>query len=430
MPNRVSHLLALLTVVLTLSLTGAAQTKPECPIIEVTGPVGIAQPGDIARYGVTVQFASDPIRPTYKWTVSGGEIVSGQGTASIEVRQPDSFIVATVELSGLPDGCPNTASEYSGGDPTPEAVKIGEMPNTAPPDLKLITRFGDALADNPSNQGYIYYIAYKPIAPPDQIAERERVLVEAFSRERIGHDMRITLVRMTSARDITEFWRVPPGADNPICEGCDHPAKTCPSIGIEHRGGVVERGDHVEFRLKNRERVGGLAFHWTVKNGKIESGQGTSTIRVLPATYFTRPVEASVRVRGLPEGCADTFEESYAVPCHPYLATSVDVSFWSEYKAVPWTSERKQLQGIFARGLRWQPEKIVYIEKGFPLNSTVRTRDAAINRIRNFVLRTLKIPRNKLYIRSRIGRSATRLYLVPSDAPVLDPNWKESCVQE
>jgi len=301
--------------------------------------------------------------------------------------------------------------------------------NTSPLDLKLIARFGDELAKNPSSQGYVYF-AYKPITPPDQIAERERAIVEVFARERIGHDNRITFVRITSSRDVTEFWRVPPGADNPMCEACEHPSKTCPSIGIDRGADVVKAGDQIEFRVKDRDKVGGLGFHWTVKNGRIERGQGTSTIRVLPATYFTRPVEAVVKVRGLPEGCADTFEESYAVPCHPYLATSIEVSFWSEYKAVPWASERKHLAGIVARGLRWQPAKIVYIEKGFPSKTTARSRYAVINRIRSYVLKTLKIPRSKLFIRSRVGRSVTRLYLVPVDAPVLDPNWKESCVQE
>ncbi|MGD9629298.1 MAG: hypothetical protein AB7V18_08640 [Pyrinomonadaceae bacterium] len=428
MPDRISHfLVALLLGCFTLIGTNAQES---CPILSVEGPSGIVPRGELAKYTARLDLKGSQIAPSFEWTTSVGEIVSGQGTSSIEVRQPsDSCITVTVEVTGFPDTCPLVASETSCGLSPPVAMKIGEMSNTSPPDLKLITSFGNELAKNPSNQGYVY-IAYKPITPPDQIAERERVLAEALTRDRIGHDSRITLVRITSSRDVTEFWRVPPGADNPMCEACEPVRGGCPSIGIERGAEIVKAGDHVEFNVKDRDNVGGLAFHWTVKNGKIESGQGTSSIRVLPVTFQTRPVEATVKVRGLPEGCSDTFEESYAVPCHPYLATSLDVSFWSEYKTLPWTSERKELQGIFARGLRWQPEKIVYIEKGFPLNSTVRTREAAINRIRNYVLRTLKIPRNKLYIRSRIGRSATRLYLVPADSPVLDPSWKESCVQE
>lgn len=417
-------------LVLALASTIAtAQAPVGCPTIEINGPAGFVEAGELASYAASVDLKGTDYKPVFLWTISAGEIFSGQGSDSLQVRQPSSSLIVTVELLALPNGCTATASEStSGPHPPPVAVKIGEMSNTSPPDLGLITRFADELADNPSNQGYVY-IAHKPITPPRQIAERERVLAEALTRDRIGHDSRVTVVRMTSSRDVTEFWRVPPGADDPMCEACEPGRRGCPSIGIERGPGIAKAGDRVEFSVNDRNNVGGLSFRWTVKNGKIESGQGTSTIRVLPVTFVTRPVEAIVKVRGLPEGCADTFEESYAVPCHPYLATSIDVSFWSEYKAVSWTNERKQLEGIFARGLRWQPEKVVYIEKGFPLNSTARMRDAAINRIRNYVLRTLKIPRNKLYIRSRIGRSATRLYLVPDDSPVLDPNWKDSCVQ-
>lgn len=428
MPNRISHLLVAL--VLGFCTVSGTVAQDSCPIVSVEGPPGIVQPGELAKYTASIDLKGSQIVPTFRWTLSAGEIVSGQGTASIEVRQPAGCITTTVEVGGS-DSCPLMASESSCWEPPPQAVKIGEMRNTKPPDANLIRLFINELEKNPTNQGYIF-IAHPPITPQSQVADRERAVVNAiFNRSNRFHDRsRMTIVRVTSSREFTEFWRVPPGADNPMCEACEHPAKTCPSIGIEHRAGVVKTGDHVEFRLKNRERVDGLRYHWTVKNGKIASGQGTSSIRVLPVTFVTRPVEAAVEVRGLPEGCADTFEESYAVPCHPYLATSIDVSFWSEYKAVPWASERKQLAGVFARGLRWQPAKIVYIEKGFPLNATARSREATINRIRSYVLRTLKIPRNKLYIRSRIGRSATRLYLVPDDSPVLDPNWKESCVQE
>ncbi len=423
------HVLPAFMWIAVLALATSAQAS--CPILTIDGPDRVINVGDIATYRASLDLKGSQVTPTFRWTVSVGEIVSGQGTSTIEVRQPNACITATVEVGGFEDSCPLTVSETSCGDPAPEAVKIGEMPNTATPNLELIRLFGNELRDNPNNQGYVF-IAYPPILSKAEVAARERTIRELLDSERVDRhgQVRLTLVSITSSRDVTEFWRVPPGADIPMCEACEPVRGSCPSIGIERGAGIVKAGDHIEFIANDRNNVGGLAFHWTVKNGKIESGQGTSRIRVLPVTYVTRPVEAVLKIRGLPESCADTFEESYAVPCHPYLATSIDVSFWSEYKSLPWTSERKQLEGVFARGLRWQPEKVVYIEKGFPLNSTVRSRNAAISRIRNYVLATLKIPRNKLYIRSRIGRSATRLYLVPNDSPVLDPNWKESCVQE
>jgi len=399
-----------------------------CPSLSINGPAGIVAEGDIARYTAKIDLVGSTITPRFQWTTSVGEIVSGQGTNTIEVRQPDRIITATVEVSGLPPECPNIASEVSFGDPAPQAMKIGGMSNTTPPDLEVVRRFRDELRANPNNQGFIF-LAYPPNLPKAKIAARENAIRDLLTKERLMGDFdgsRITLVQATSKRDITEFWRVPPGASNPTCESCDY-VRGCSSIGIERKSGIVKAGDVVVFSVKDRAAVEGLSFYWTVRNGKIESGQGTSSIRVRPTTYITRPVTATLKVRGLPEGCADTFEESYAIPCHPYLATSVDVSFWSEYRNVPWTRERKEIESLFSRALRRQPEKIAYIEKGFPLNSTVRERDAAIRRIQNYVHTTLRIPRGKLFVRPSIGRSATRLYLVPDDSPALSADWKDSC---
>jgi len=438
----ISHLLAALVFSLSLVPSALAQANPpaECPNLNIgSNAIGPSKGVHFSYVLIGIENSKDL---AVSWTLATSLFdpasikIEGQGTLNASFILPETYhsgsITMMATVNGLPSGCGNTASESFHWDGPPEAVKIGKMRNTAQPDLDLIRRFRGELKNNPNNQGYIF-IAYPPLLPKEQLAARERAVMDAMMKEQVFGDYdasRITLVQVTSSSDVTEFWRVPPGADNPICDACESVRAVCPSIGIERGAGIVKAGDHLEFQVNDRDDVGGLTFHWTVKNGRIESGQGTSKVRILPITYLTRPVEALVKVRGLPEGCADTFQESYAVPCHPYLATSIDVSFWSEYRAVPWLRERKQLEGIVARGLRWQAEKVVYIEKGFPLNSTIRTRNAAINRIRNYVLTTLRIPRNKLYIRSRIGRSATRLYLVPDDSPVLDPNWKESCVQE
>jgi hypothetical protein len=398
-----------------------------CPTVTVNGPAGITNPNETAVYWTSIEPNQNPNVLTYRWTISSGEIISGQDTNTVAVRFPVGSITVTVEVFGLPRGCPATASESSVWDPIQEAIRIGGMSNTKAPNLEVVRRFRDELKANPNNQGFIF-LAYPPNLPKVKLAARENVIRDLMTKERLMSDFggsRITLVQATSKRDITEFWRVPPGASNPICESCEF-TRGCSSIGIERKDGIVKAGDQVVFSV--RDSVEGLSFYWTVRNGKIESGQGTSSIRVLPTTYITRPVTATLKVRGLPEGCANTFEESYAIPCHPYLATSVDVSFWSEYRNAPWTRERKEIESLFSRALHRQPEKIAYIEKGFPLNSTVRVRDAAIRRIQNYVHTTLKIPRDKLFVRPRIGRSATRLYLVPADSQALTADWKDSCL--
>ena len=51
-------------------------------------------------------------QPTYKWSVSGGRITSGQGTGTIEVQvdRTANDIIATVEITNFPRECNNQAS--------------------------------------------------------------------------------------------------------------------------------------------------------------------------------------------------------------------------------------------------------------------------------------------------------------------------------
>lgn len=50
---------------------------------------------------------------TYGWVVSAGTITSGQGTPSISVDTTgvgNGYVTATVDMKGLPESCPNSAS--------------------------------------------------------------------------------------------------------------------------------------------------------------------------------------------------------------------------------------------------------------------------------------------------------------------------------
>jgi hypothetical protein len=68
--------------------------------------------GDTLIYSVRVKGADPKSAMSYKWSVSVGEIKSGQGTASITVDRPNNTegFTATAEVAGLPDGCGNKAS--------------------------------------------------------------------------------------------------------------------------------------------------------------------------------------------------------------------------------------------------------------------------------------------------------------------------------
>jgi hypothetical protein len=80
-----------------------------CPTILVDCPEA---GGPIVRFTAKVSQGVPIAKFTFKWTVSGGKITSGQGTSSISIAsgfrgQP---LTATVELGGIDKACANTAS--------------------------------------------------------------------------------------------------------------------------------------------------------------------------------------------------------------------------------------------------------------------------------------------------------------------------------
>ena len=83
-----------------------------CPQVVVECPDELFEPGKtyIVKAHVT---GGDPNQElSYNWSVSSGEIVEGQGTASIKVRNTagSQSTTATVEVNGLPVDCERTAS--------------------------------------------------------------------------------------------------------------------------------------------------------------------------------------------------------------------------------------------------------------------------------------------------------------------------------
>src|SRR5687768_13986812 len=98
---------ALIVLAACMSLT--AQQTTSCPHVTITGPAGVTAPGETATYQVSVNLSENQkLQLEYVWSTTAGEIVRGQGTTSIEVRRElGRTMVATVEVRGLPEGCPN-----------------------------------------------------------------------------------------------------------------------------------------------------------------------------------------------------------------------------------------------------------------------------------------------------------------------------------
>lgn len=102
----------LLIVMLSLLAHTSAPAPQGCPQLAVES-VESVRVGTPLVFTATHNAAVAGDALTYTWTVSAGIITEGQGTKSITVDTTGVGaveVVATVEISGLPSGCRNTAS--------------------------------------------------------------------------------------------------------------------------------------------------------------------------------------------------------------------------------------------------------------------------------------------------------------------------------
>jgi hypothetical protein len=139
------------------ALSISAQVNPQCPTISVEEPAGLSRPGESISFSVTVKPTESKL--TYKWSVSSGVIISGQGTPSIQVRFDEAHEpspTATVEIGGLPEECPRTASESTSIDRPPQPTKLDtfslSLNSGDDGRLKSIAR---ALSNEPTAQLYV-----------------------------------------------------------------------------------------------------------------------------------------------------------------------------------------------------------------------------------------------------------------------------------
>lgn len=84
----------------------------DCPKVIVECPTD--SPGSDKTYTVKAHLEGEDSNQelSYNWWVSGGEIIDGQGTASLKIRisDPRQVVTVTVEVKGLKEDCPRVAS--------------------------------------------------------------------------------------------------------------------------------------------------------------------------------------------------------------------------------------------------------------------------------------------------------------------------------
>jgi hypothetical protein len=186
--------------------------------VKTPGTAGVVEAGTPMKFVVTFSGKTDNLTLGYEWKVSAGTITSGQGTCSIIVDTTGlangTNITAEVTVKGLPENCPNTASETRSimSKPIGETLdRFGKLPDDEVK-ARMDALFRE-LANNPTAQGYI--INY---GTEKEIATREKQIQKAIVFLKYDAN-RITITRGDKNPNgegvWTIIWIVPPGAAFP-----------------------------------------------------------------------------------------------------------------------------------------------------------------------------------------------------------------------
>ncbi len=190
-----------------------------CASLSVTGPSSVTRGGDTMTFTANVSGGSQT-EVAYNWSVSQGEIISGQGTPVITVQTSPGMagqnVTATVDISSSPGICDtctnNTASEVAGIAPDTTLTPVDTFGALQRDDIKArIDNYYIQLGNDPSAQGYI--INY---GSARDIARREKEIRDAIRFLR-RDPTRITFVRGGDRGNgiETQLYTVPSGAQPP-----------------------------------------------------------------------------------------------------------------------------------------------------------------------------------------------------------------------
>jgi hypothetical protein len=190
--------------------------RPVCPNVTINCP-DVQQAGTPVTFTASVSGGMAGVTPVYNWTISAGQILSGQGTPTITVDTAGLAgrpITATVAVAGYNLDC--RASCQASVPAPPNPTKFDEIGEIQRDDEKArFDVFAIELQNSPGAQGYI--IAYggrsKRSGTGRQRAERARDYLVGTR----GIDASRIVVVDGGARDTgsTQLWLVPTGATPP-----------------------------------------------------------------------------------------------------------------------------------------------------------------------------------------------------------------------
>lgn len=188
--------------------------EPVCPLtsVDVTASPNVVNPGDTVTFTATANAGGANV--TYRWSVTGGDIVSGDGTATITVRATAPGTITATATATVADVPNCTASGSANAEVAP------------PPACQELDRYGRLIADaekarldnvaisaqNAPNARLIIVVGGRNNAA----VRRRAQFVRNYLVTRRGVDAtRIEIRNSGTGTDETVIYLCPPGAPDP-----------------------------------------------------------------------------------------------------------------------------------------------------------------------------------------------------------------------
>ncbi len=216
-----SFLFILILIVASCINTSAQTDKiPSCPTIRVTGPTSAPKPDEPMIFTASLSEEAEKFNLQYNWTISGGEIIEGQGTLVVKASRKNigGNLTLTLEVNGLPQGCKKTASETSFAPSLPPQIQLFDEFSIVPSriDKARLDNFLTSLREDPSAAGYIIESFAKGTSRK-MIQQKIQKVFGYLKKAGIEKD-RIILLNCFSNKNLTQFYSVPAGAIPPTCD--------------------------------------------------------------------------------------------------------------------------------------------------------------------------------------------------------------------
>ena len=204
-----------------LNLVAFCQNAPQqCPTIAVSGPAGMTHPGENINVSAKVTPAIQNLK--YFWHASAGTITKDQGTSAISLAttSDDNFseIVVRVEIEGVPNGCPQSASAKFGvSNGIFDVFSIEEFQWKVSRLDEGVRLDNLAIQLNKRGESNLAYIVLRTEKSRKVLEQRiKRMKQWLFNKRKFPNKARYVFLLERSDRDEITFWLLP--TQYHICE--------------------------------------------------------------------------------------------------------------------------------------------------------------------------------------------------------------------